>query len=309
MHSIYVSDFSDNIYRIDSVDTSPANPVLLVSNHPAGIGGISINANLDSVAGPETMYFVSGPGLEYYYWNGSGWTYTLHSGGGSATLNPGGTYDYIFSLDPVDEAVYRYDGTANGILVLSNANIGNNAVYDLATDNQGNFYIYYTNPGQIMVYNSGGIPIDSFTTSGGPIGGGGGFAILGNRMYVAYATDLYEGIKTGNNINFTIIKAFAFSISDVAVCLEAASPLSVPDDFPPQQTMIYPNPFSDKMNVFINDNKESEIILYDITSRKVLQQTFFNAVTLNTGMLAKGSYYYEVKNKNGITRKGKVIRQ
>jgi|SRR6185436_389189 len=75
-----------------------------------------------------------------------------------------------------------------------------------------------------------------------------------------------------------------------------------------QQIMVYPNPFTEKLNCAIKDKEPSEIILYDIASRKTLQQEFTTAVSLNTGRLAKGIYLYELRNKNGVIKKGKVIK-
>jgi len=72
---------------------------------------------------------------------------------------------------------------------------------------------------------------------------------------------------------------------------------------------IYPNPFSDKINITTETNEPVEITLFDVTSRKLLQQTFTNAVTLNTSQLAKGIYIYEVRNKNGGVKKGKVVKE
>jgi hypothetical protein len=71
---------------------------------------------------------------------------------------------------------------------------------------------------------------------------------------------------------------------------------------------ISPNPFSNELNFIINNKEDSEIILYDITSRKLLQQQFTNSVTLNTSQLANGIYIYEVRNKNGMIKKGKVVK-
>ncbi len=72
---------------------------------------------------------------------------------------------------------------------------------------------------------------------------------------------------------------------------------------------IYPNPFTDKLNFQTHNYEQLEIIIYDITSRKLLQQTFTNTTTLNTEQLAKGMYLYTVRNKNGIIKNGKVIKQ
>jgi hypothetical protein len=40
-----------------------------------------------------------------------------------------------------------------------------------------------------------------------------------------------------------------------------------------------------------------------------LQRKFTNTVTLNTAQLAKGMYIYEVRDKRGEVRKGKVVKE
>ncbi|MBP9083047.1 MAG: T9SS type A sorting domain-containing protein [Bacteroidia bacterium] len=75
-----------------------------------------------------------------------------------------------------------------------------------------------------------------------------------------------------------------------------------------ENVTVYPNPFTDKIEVAIKNNMQSEIILFDITSSKLLQQNFTNSVSLNTEQLAKGTYLYELRNKNGIIKSGKVVK-
>jgi len=72
---------------------------------------------------------------------------------------------------------------------------------------------------------------------------------------------------------------------------------------------IFPNPFLDRLNIRVNNNTLSEIIFYDITSRKILQQKFTNSVSLSTEQLAKGIYIYEVRDRNGLRKKGKVVKE
>jgi PKD repeat protein/predicted esterase len=81
------------------------------------------------------------------------------------------------------------------------------------------------------------------------------------------------------------------------------------------QIKISPNPVNDELTIKINSNELSEIILYDITSRKLLHQQFTNTLTLNTSQLSKGIYIYELRpvlissgNKNGVIKKGKVVK-
>lgn len=71
---------------------------------------------------------------------------------------------------------------------------------------------------------------------------------------------------------------------------------------------LYPNPFSNSLNISNSSGELSVVILYDITSRKLLQKSFLNSTSLNTQQLAKGIYLYEIRNKNGVIKKGKVVK-
>jgi hypothetical protein len=72
--------------------------------------------------------------------------------------------------------------------------------------------------------------------------------------------------------------------------------------------IFFPNPFSDILNITANKGESTEIILYDIASRKILEQKFVNYVSINTEQFAKGIYIYEVRDKNGLYKKGKVVK-
>jgi hypothetical protein len=69
-----------------------------------------------------------------------------------------------------------------------------------------------------------------------------------------------------------------------------------------------PNPFSNKLTIISKTNQPLEITLFDITSRKLLQQQFTNSITLNTSHLSKGIYIYQLRNKNAVIKKGKVVK-
>lgn len=72
---------------------------------------------------------------------------------------------------------------------------------------------------------------------------------------------------------------------------------------------IYPNPVLNNLNINLNNNDPSTIILYDILSRNLLHQTFIRSTTLNMEQLTNGIYIYKVLNKNGTIELGKVIKQ
>lgn len=72
---------------------------------------------------------------------------------------------------------------------------------------------------------------------------------------------------------------------------------------------LFPNPFTVSLNIFVlNNQQQLEFVLYDLLSRKLLQQKFTDSFSLNTEQLAKGVYIYEVRNVNGLCKKGKVVK-
>ncbi|MBK9043119.1 MAG: T9SS type A sorting domain-containing protein [Saprospiraceae bacterium] len=85
--------------------------------------------------------------------------------------------------------------------------------------------------------------------------------------------------------------------------------LTVNNDISKNQIFsIYPNPFEKELNVALINNEVSEIILYDIASRKIMQRQFTNSDSFSTEQLAKGMYLYEIRDRNGLYTKGKVVK-
>jgi OOP family OmpA-OmpF porin len=74
------------------------------------------------------------------------------------------------------------------------------------------------------------------------------------------------------------------------------------------ELILFPNPFSDKLTITSKTNQPLEITLFDITSQKLIQQQFTNSTTINTSHLSKGIYIYELRTKNGVIKKGKVVK-
>ena len=69
---------------------------------------------------------------------------------------------------------------------------------------------------------------------------------------------------------------------------------------------LFPNPFSDRIHV--KSKGLSEIKVYDMTSRNILQEEFINSISLYTGELMSGLYVYELYNGRTI-KKGKLIKE
>lgn len=72
---------------------------------------------------------------------------------------------------------------------------------------------------------------------------------------------------------------------------------------------IFPNPFSDRLNIQCGSDEQTELNIYDITLRKIVKQKILRLVVINTALYAPGLYYYELRDSKGIVQKGKVLKQ
>ncbi len=76
---------------------------------------------------------------------------------------------------------------------------------------------------------------------------------------------------------------------------------------------LFPNPFNSQLTVTDNSigqtTDETTITLFDVASRKVFEQVFTNSTSINTETLNQGIYFYEVRNKNGVIKKGKTVKE
>lgn len=304
MHSIYLVS-SNGIFRIDSVDSSPGNEIQV--DYSINFKGISINNNLDLMNGQKTMYIVDYAGM-YSYWNGSGWTYTGHSSGSVSAINPGGTDSYIFNFHDNETDLYRYDGTSS-VLLLSSIS-GGHSIHDVATDVAGNFYLFFTTNQNIIAYNAMGITIDTLTTTGFPTGINCGLTIIGNRVYAVTCNgnyELYEGIKSGNNINFTLIKTLMFQYIDIASCPDAAEPLAVFKNPEMPHFTIYPVPVRQTASVRMYHTDLIEIIDCLGIMIKKIETTGLTNYELDVSGLKRGVYFIKAISKNGEYAQSKFI--
>lgn len=73
--------------------------------------------------------------------------------------------------------------------------------------------------------------------------------------------------------------------------------------------VLFPNPLADNLTIKLKTNELIEIHLFDISGRKILSLSFTNSATINTSHLSKGIYIYEVRSKNGVIKKGKVVKE
>jgi hypothetical protein len=73
--------------------------------------------------------------------------------------------------------------------------------------------------------------------------------------------------------------------------------------------MLYPNPFSDYVNITLASDLPYSIRLYDFSGRIVLESTITSTSRLETEMLLPGIYVIELTDTDGMTAVGKLIKQ
>ncbi len=215
-------------------------------------------------------------------------------------------------------AIVLINGSDASVKILNNnfvnnqINISKSACYSTPIVVGNNFYSYVT-------YNI--YCIDDFSL-GGPI-----CQPLPNNssFYTLDMTQNYFAHNSGANLDSSIYDLYDNVIGKTIIAydtnivspypnnLNLDSLLNIPllvinPSLIEHSLTLYPNPFNDKLNILTNENGSFEFILYDILSRKILQQVFTNSITLNTEQLAKGIYIYEVRNKNEVIRSGKVVK-
>ena len=84
--------------------------------------------------------------------------------------------------------------------------------------------------------------------------------------------------------------------------------LSSTEDVNSTDLKVFPNPFSNTLMLKTDNNLKNEIILFDSKSSIIFQKFFYSSLLLNTMELPKGLYFYEVRNKNGLQSRGKLIK-
>jgi hypothetical protein len=73
--------------------------------------------------------------------------------------------------------------------------------------------------------------------------------------------------------------------------------------------MLYPNPFSDHVNITVASDLPYSIRLYDFSGRLVHESTITSTIRLETQMLLPGIYVFELTDTDGVTSIGKLIKQ
>jgi hypothetical protein len=74
------------------------------------------------------------------------------------------------------------------------------------------------------------------------------------------------------------------------------------------ESKVYPNPFNEELNFYLNDNGKFEITIFDNSERSVYQDLVQNGTKVRTDHLERGTYFYIIRKNEQIIGKGKLIK-
>lgn len=192
---------------------------------PSGGTGLALMPNINAPSPSPTFYTTIGGNIAW--WNGSTWVNTGHSTGNSIAVNLGGGGCYLYNLVGSTGQVYVYNGTGPATLLTTLSGFSGGGPYDICCDVNGNWYILKTTTPQTMtMYSPTGAVLATYNMTGMPnTSAGGGFAIVGNQVYVSNGSGFFTGTITGTTINFTNNSSVSGTMSagDYASCPVSSS--------------------------------------------------------------------------------------
>ncbi|MDI1353429.1 MAG: gliding motility-associated C-terminal domain-containing protein [bacterium] len=215
-------------YYDPGLPLTATNPNTL--NIPTFGSGLTLMPNINGGTLTPTFYTTSGG--NYWYWNGVTWINTGHSTGNASAVNLAGCAGALYNIVGGTGQIYSYNGTGTGTLLTTISGFNGGGPYDLVTDCNCNFYVLKTTtPNQnLTMYSPSGSTMCSYSLTGLPsASAGGGFAIVGNTLYLKNngSPGFYIGNISGSNITFTAVNGFNSSPGDFASCPVCYAPLSL----------------------------------------------------------------------------------
>ena len=240
-------------------------------------------------------------GFYTYYWNAIPQSYKEYIAVQlTSPLTAGVTYYVNFYVSLADSANFASDDIG---AYFSNGSITSTNYYPLPVVPQ------VMNPsGNIISDKLNWTKISGYYVAAG----GENYITIGNFNYDINTDTVFVGGGLMYAAWEGDYKSSYYYIDDVCVASDSMDCL-IPSGFEDlgqiRNILILPNPFEDKINITAKRNELIEFVLYDVIGRKTLNKSFTNSTSINTEQLAKGIYLYEVRNKNGIFKTGKVVKQ
>lgn len=129
--------------------------------------------------------------------------------------------------------------------------------------------------------------------------------VIGNNGAINLNTGtVIEGrvLSTTGAVSTASINAVMTAGCDLStLAVSSSTHMSKPASF-------YPNPFSSVLNITLDDaDKGSELMIFDAAGSKVLEKRLADKNTQLQVKLPAGTYFYQLKNKDGKQKGGKLI--
>ena len=135
--------------------------------------------------------------------------------------------------------------------------------------------------------------------------------ITGSVHYHGVGTDKIiipgkiRSLNVANNVLTTELRWFGTFFS---LYLNDSSTTNIFNKETGLNTDVYPSPFKNKLNVISGNNEKTNISIYDIMGKVVLQKDFIKLTALNTKELPVGLYLYIIETKSGKVNIGKCLK-
>ncbi len=263
-------------------------------------GGNGDDGNTVVRVGSDNSIYVAGSFLNSVYFD------TIH------LITSGSVELFVAKCDSAGNFLWAERAGSTNVDVLNNMTI----------DENNNMYItgYYGGNatfGSITVPGSFDIFIAKYDPSGTSqwvktakgTGGqhsqeGHGIAVNKNSVYVtgSFANDL--------NFDNSSLSFPTASADDIYVAKISQTPTGINDlNVFANPVAIYPNPAATTCTITAPAFLNSELFIYDIAGRVLIHENFNEQATINVSALQTGIYVVEIKDKEGKSVKGKLVKE
>ena len=225
--------------------------------------------------------------------------------------------DYATSYD-VDAKKIAPDGTTiwQNLTVTTN---GTSAYPKVVSDGKKGMYIFYrgTSAGKLyaLALDSLGVAYSGWTVPGTDFGSMGNYSGFNpNYDFDAVSTNPGQAIVTWNR-QAGLPHYSVFACNLLSTGLNCSPPVFIQETQLYNEISIYPNPFENNLTVQFssttNSNENDIFCVFDITGKLILKTTVLPSIenAINTEELANGMYVFELKNKQEVLQRGKLIKQ
>lgn len=118
-------------------------------------------------------------------------------------------------------------------------------------------------------------------------------------------SQLNSDCGAGANFNDNIASDARISFQKNCLLCESLSNIG----FNQIQFQVYPNPFSNRIEITTHIQATYQFYLYDALMRKVLEKTFEDAIQIDNPELKRGIYFYTIEQSGIIVKSGKLIKE